>query len=287
MKRFAKSRGVFSAKASDKTAEILIYDVIGEDWFGGVTSQDFIKALAGLGDVDSITVRINSPGGDVFEGVAIYNALKTHPATINVQIDSLAASIATVIAMAGDTITISDSAMMMVHNASGVCFGEAADMRKMADLLDKIRSGMMLGAYARTGKTVDQLTAIMDAETWYTAQEAVDAGWADSITSATSASPAAKAAYNLSMFKHPPVATAEAACTCPCQPCVDGDCSLCDDPDCDCEGCDCPESATAKAKNDLEKSAKSAENEGKTPENEAEAVLLAQLRQESLRLAEL
>lgn len=208
MKRLlSKSKGVFSMTAKeDRSAEILIYDVIGEDWFGGVTSKDFVQQLAALGDVDSITVRINSPGGDVFEGVAIYNALKTHPAKIDVKIDSLAASIATVIAMAGDTISISDSGMMMVHNASGICFGEATDMRKMADVLDKVRSGMMLGAYARTGKSVEDLTAIMDAETWYTAQEAVDAGWADEITTGTAPSAAARIKFDLTAFKHPPKA---------------------------------------------------------------------------------
>jgi ATP-dependent protease ClpP protease subunit len=207
---FKKTRGEFSMKAENKTAEILIYDVIGEDFFyGGIGSKDFVQQLAALGDVNEITVRINSPGGDVFEGVAIYNALKTHPAKINVQIDSLAASIATVIAMAGDTITINDSAMMMVHNASGMCFGEAADMRSMADLLDQIRAGMMLGAYSRTGKSEDELVAIMDAETWYTAQQAVEQGWADSMTPAASKKAAAHAKFDLSAFKHPPLALVE------------------------------------------------------------------------------
>jgi ATP-dependent protease ClpP protease subunit len=209
-KMFRKTPGVFTMAAKqDKTAEILIYDVIGEDWYGGISGKAFVEQLASLGDVDSITVRINSPGGDVFEGVAIYNALKTHPATINVQIDSLAASIATVIAMAGDTITISDTGMMMVHNASGVCFGEASDMRNLADLLDKIRDVQMIGAYSRTGMTPDQLKAIMDAETWYSPQEAIDAGWADAITAVPAQSPEARARFDLSAFRHPPKAMQE------------------------------------------------------------------------------
>ena len=205
---FKKTGGEFSMSAkSDNTAEILIYDVIGEDFFyGGVGAKDFVVQLAALGDVDEITVRINSPGGDVFDGVAIYNALKQHPAKINVQIDALAASIATVIAMAGDTITINDSAMMMVHNASGMCFGEAKDMRKTADVLDQIKTGVMMGAYKRTGLSEDDLAAIMDAETWYTAQQAIDAGWVDKITAAKPKNATARARYDLSAFKHAPEA---------------------------------------------------------------------------------
>ncbi len=283
MHPFKKTRGQFAMAAKEKTAEILIYDVIGEDpWFGGVGSKDFIQKLAALGDVDSITVRINSPGGDVFEGVAIYNALKTHPATINVQIDSLAASIATVIAMAGDTITISDSAMLMVHNASGVCFGEASDMRQMADLLDKIRAGMMLGAYQRTGKTEAELTTIMDAETWYTAQEALAAGWVDSITEVTPKKAAARAKFDLSAYKHPPAALKAVTCTCACAPCIEGDCASCDDAGCTCEGCMCDSASGTTAKVD-DSALKQQESAGK----EQIALLSAKFRSENLRLADL
>jgi ATP-dependent protease ClpP protease subunit len=269
MSIFKRHKGQFSMAAVDRSAEILIYDTIGDDgWYGGVGSKDFLQQLTGLGDVDEITVRINSPGGNVFEGIAM-------------QIDSLAASVATVIAMAGDTITISDSGMMMVHNASGFCMGEATDMRDMADLLDKIRAGTMLGAYARTGKTADELTAIMDAETWYTAQEAVDAGWADSITKVPAKTASARMQYDLSPYKHAPKKLSAAAtnCTCPCTPCVDGDCAGCTDEDCDCEGCTCDQSAASAKSNKMAAEALLSQQQT--------ATVAARARQIRLRLAEL
>jgi len=257
-KRVRQSVGVFRMEAtSAKTAEILIYEQIGYSWWddSGVESKDFVEKLAALGDVDEITVRINSPGGDVFEGVAIYNALKTHNAKINVQIDSLAASIASVIAMAGDTITISDSAMIMIHNASGFCMGEAADMRKMADVLDKIRDAQLLGAYARTGKTPEELTSMMDAETWFTAKEAVDAGFADSIMVAGSkADPQARMKFDLSGFRNAPTQV---------------------------------ESSNISIEKQSEIAPKAPENGGISAENQQKALIAAQARNRNLRLAEL
>jgi ATP-dependent protease ClpP protease subunit len=194
-----------------KSAEILIYDVIGATWDGGILSKDFVEQLAALGDVDNITVRINSPGGNVFEGIAIYNALKTHPATINVQVDSLAASIASVIAMAGDAISISDTAMVMIHNPATFAYGDENDFRDIADLLSKIRGAQLLGAYARTGKTPDELIAYMDVETWFTAQEAVDAGFADKILDSGTKTPAgAEERFDLSGFRNVPNSVKEA-----------------------------------------------------------------------------
>jgi ATP-dependent protease ClpP protease subunit len=284
MRIFSKKPGVVrmtKLSAAEKSAEILIYDEIGEGWFGGLGAKEFVQQLAGLGDVDTITVRINSPGGDVFEGIAIYNALKQHTAKISVQIDGLAASIATVIAMAGDTISIADTAMMMVHNPWALAIGDSTDMRKMADLLDQTRAGMMLPAYARTGKSADDLLAIMNAETWYTGPEAVAAGWADSVTAVSSkaTSAAAKAKFDLSKFKHAPKAASD-DCTCSCDPCVQGNCESCDHVDCDCEGCDCPENISAKL-------AETAASALKSAENERIAMLSARFRAENLRLAEL
>lgn len=274
-------RGHFSMSSDGASAEILIYDVIDEYW--GVGAKDFVQQLLLLGDVETITVRINSSGGDVFEGLAIYNALKMHKATVNVQIDALAASIATVIAMAGDSVSISDSGMMMVHNPSGLCWGEASDMRDMADLLDKIRSGTMLGSYARTGMSVEQLTAIMDAETWYTAQEAVDAHWVDALTVAPAKSAAAKMKFDLSAFKHPPTAqkpkAANPSCTCPCAGCVAGDCDMCETDIWDYAGCTCPQHEMSASR----KEAAAASAEASLQEA---ALIAANLRSENLRLAE-
>ena len=200
--------GKFAMQATGKTAEILVYDVIGEDWFGGLSAKQFVQDLAALGDVEQITVRINSIGGEVFEGVAIYNALKDHPATVTVQIDGIAASVASVIAMAGSKVVISPLAMIMIHNPAVMAFGEAPDLRRAADLLDKITESVAIPAYARTKLSPDELKAAMAAETWYSAEEAVAAGFADEITQAVASEPEARAGYDLSMFKHPPEALA-------------------------------------------------------------------------------
>ena len=169
------------AKADDR-AEILIYDEIGYDPFFdvGIAAEDLVRDLSEI-EASQIDVRINSVGGVVFEGVAIYNALARHPAHVDVYIDGIAASIASVIAMAGDRIHIAANAFLMTHNPHGVVWGEAADMRKMADTLDKIR-GSLIGTYARrTGQPAEKIEAWMDAETWFNAEEAVRFGFADEI----------------------------------------------------------------------------------------------------------
>lgn len=163
------------------SAEILIYGDIGDSWFGGVTAKDFAKELKALGKVDTIDVRINSYGGDVFEGLAIYRQLVDHQATITVHIDAIAASIASVIAMAGNEIVIAEAATVMIHNAWGLAIGEAEDMRTMANLLDTT-SGTIADVYAaRTSANAAQVKAWMDAETWFNAAEAVEHGFAGSI----------------------------------------------------------------------------------------------------------
>ena len=158
-------------------AEILIYDPIGADWFGeGVTAKRFIDDLAEQGDLTDIHVRINSPGGEVFDGFAIYNALKNHKAQIHVQIDGLAASIASVIAMAGDLVTMGDGAMIMIHDPWSLAVGNAEAMRAHAEMLDKVKAGM-LGAYvAKTGRDSEDIAAEMEGETWFTVDEAIDSG---------------------------------------------------------------------------------------------------------------
>lgn len=167
----------------DGSAEILIYEPIGQDFFGsGLTARRFIADLERLGDVKDILVRINSPGGEVFDGIAIYNALKNHPAQVHVQVDGLAASIASVIAMAGDLITMGDGAMFMIHNPFTIAIGDADDMRQTADRLDKVTESLMDAYEARTGIERDELKAMLDAETWFTAAEAIEQGFADERT---------------------------------------------------------------------------------------------------------
>jgi ATP-dependent Clp endopeptidase proteolytic subunit ClpP len=159
------------------TAAVWIYDEIGE-W--GVTAADFVKDLQSI-TAKSIDLHINSPGGNVFDGVAIYNALRNHPATVNVVVDGLAASAASFIAQAGDTVSMERTAQMMIHDAHGVALGNAGVMREMADLLDKA-SDNIAGIYAaRSGKPAEFWRAEMLREPWYSADEAVAAGLADRI----------------------------------------------------------------------------------------------------------
>jgi ATP-dependent protease ClpP protease subunit len=162
-----------------KSAEVLIYDPIGADWLGnGVTAKGFRDDLAAMGDVEDITVRINSPGGEVFDGLSIYNTLKEHPAKVTVHVDGLAASIASVIAMAGDRIVMGEGAMFMVHSPWTVAMGNADNMRATADMLDKVEVGLVDAYVSRTGKTRDVVEAWMSGETWFTTREAIAAGLA-------------------------------------------------------------------------------------------------------------
>ncbi len=167
------------AKGSAR-AEVLIYDPIGEDWLGnGVTAKKFRDDLAAMGDVQEIVVRINSPGGEVFDGFAIYNALKQHKAQVVVHIDGLAASIASVIAMAGDKVVMGEGAMFMVHSPWTVALGNADQMRDIADMLDKVEVGLVDAYVAKTGKSRAEVEKWMDGETWFTRDESIAAGLAD------------------------------------------------------------------------------------------------------------
>jgi ATP-dependent Clp endopeptidase proteolytic subunit ClpP len=166
--------------ATDDAADLFIYDVIGEDWWtgGGVTAKQFAKDMQAL-KTATINLHLNSPGGNVWDGQAIYNALIGHPAKVTTFVDGLAASIASVVAMAGDRIVMAENALMMIHDPWAATTGTAGDMRKMADTLDKVKD-TIVGVYARrTGLHEDSVSELMTAETWYTADEAVTAGFAD------------------------------------------------------------------------------------------------------------
>lgn len=168
--------------AAEGVTEILLYDEIG---FWGITAREFVTALATVA-TPKILVRINSPGGDVFDGLAIYNALQAHAAEVTCQIDGIAASAASVIALAGSKTTIAENAMVMCHCAWSIGIGNSADMRAMADVLEKI-DAQLAGIYARkTGKGVEDCTAMMVGEgkadgTWFTAEEAKAFGLVDEI----------------------------------------------------------------------------------------------------------
>ena len=166
---------------ADGEAEVLIYGDIGEDFWGeGVSAQAFVDQLREL-EAQSIHVRINSGGGLVWDGFAIYQALVNHRARVRVSIDSVAASAASLIAMAGDEIRMAATSLMMMHEPQGFAFGDAEVMRKQADLLDDI-GGLFAEAYAaRSGESEEKVREWMSAETWFTASEAVDAGFADEV----------------------------------------------------------------------------------------------------------
>jgi len=196
-----EGRGQLRMAAQGDATEMLVYDEIG---YWGVTARDVIDALAQVA-TPALTVRINSPGGDVFDGIAIYNALRGHPAAVNVVVDSLAASAASFIAMAGDTITMNNASQMMIHDASGFVYGNAADMEQMRGLLDRV-SDTIASIYAdRAGNDVADWRALMRAETWFNGAEAVAAGLADETAEPDEepeepAAPAAAARFDLTCF---------------------------------------------------------------------------------------
>ncbi|EMM6789380.1 Clp protease ClpP [Pseudomonas aeruginosa] len=193
----------YSIKALSRgVAEILLYDEIGV-W--GITAQQFARELKALGDLSLISLRIHSPGGDVFEGTAIYNLLKNHPARVEAHVDGLAASMASVIAMAADTIYMPENAMMMVHRPWGIQGGEADDMRRYADLLEKIEGTMVAAYMAKTGKSEEDIKALLKAETWMDGREAVEAGFADQLTEPLAAA-AQLTSKRMKEFAHMPEA---------------------------------------------------------------------------------
>ncbi|EAA5012886.1 peptidase [Shigella sonnei] len=170
----------YTIKAADVrgAADIFIYEEIGGF---GVTAKQFAEDLKALGDVSHINLRIHSPGGDVFEGIAIYNLLRNHPADITVYIDGVAASMASVVAMAGDRVVMPENAMMMIHKPWGISGGNAGDMRDYADLLDKVET-VLIPAYARkTGKSAQEITAMLEDETWMDGKECLKHGFADEL----------------------------------------------------------------------------------------------------------
>ena len=190
--------------ATGDRAEISIYSEIG---FFGITADDFVSELRGV-TASAIDLHINSPGGDVFDGISIYNALSQHSAAVNVTVDGIAASIASVIAMAGDTVTMTRGSMVMIHEPFALVIGDSRDMRKTAEALDKMGDSIAEIYAARAGKKPEDWRAVMAEETWYTAQEAVDAGLADVVATAA----AVKNTFDLSIFRNGPreIATAVA-----------------------------------------------------------------------------
>lgn len=167
------------AKGND-AAEIYVYGPIGQDWFGdGVSAKQFADDLKALGNVKTIDLRINSEGGSVFDGKAMYSLLNEHKAKKIVHIDGLAASAASFLAMAGDEIEIAEGAFVMIHNAYMIAMGDARAMRQAADMLDTVNNTIIDVYVARTKGARKDITTMMDNETWMTSAQAVENGFAD------------------------------------------------------------------------------------------------------------
>ena len=168
----------YTIRARASGTEVLIYDEIGAY---GVTAKGFMAELGELPGDAAIDLRLNSPGGSVFDAVAIYNALKRHSGEITVWIDGIAASAASYIAMAGDTIVMPENAFLMIHDPSGLVMGTAEDMRSTAEALDKVKGSLIQGYAAKSGKPDGDIAALMAAETWLDAKDALDIGFIDRI----------------------------------------------------------------------------------------------------------
>ncbi|MEI4234946.1 head maturation protease, ClpP-related [Roseovarius sp. D22-M7] len=193
----------YTIRARDTGAEVLIYDEIGAY---GVSAKGFLAELGALPDDAPIDLRLNSPGGSVFDAVAIHNALSRHAGTVTVWIDGIAASAASYIAMAGDEIVMPENAFLMIHDPSGLVMGTASDMRDMAGTLDKIAASMLRGYAARSGKPEAEIAAFLAAETWFDAAEALEAGLATRLAEPVRIA----AAFDIGRFRNAPPELVEA-----------------------------------------------------------------------------
>ena len=190
-----------SSRAQDRQTEISIFDEIG---YFGVSAKQFIADLKSVPADHEIVLKIHSPGGEVFDGNAIYNALKRHTGGVSVQIEGLAASMATVISLAGAPVKMAANGFYMIHNPWGSAVGDAEEMRDQAALLDKIRQGMIAAYAAKSGQEPEQIAAWMDAETWFSAEEAKAAGFVDEITDSLALAASSNKFARLGKFRHAP-----------------------------------------------------------------------------------
>lgn len=202
-----KARGAYKVEAKADESTVYLFDEI--SWWG-ISAEQFVKDLNGISS-SVINLHVNSPGGSVFDGVSIFNAIKNHKSKVVAHIDGLAASIASVIVMAADEVKMSENAFLMIHDPWSLVVGTSEDMRKEADLLDKV-GGIIAKTYMdKTGKTEEEIKDYMAAETWFTAQDALDAGFIDMIESDKKESKKAQSAtvFDLSAFGNVPDALKE------------------------------------------------------------------------------
>jgi len=188
------------AESEGTEATVYLHGVIG-GWWGDIDETEFSKTLAAL-DADIIHLRIDSPGGDVFAARAMMTAISQHRATVIAHVDGLAASAATGICMACDEVEITQGAGFMIHNAWTIAIGNKTELAKTIELLGKIDAGLANDYSRRTGKESAQIVSWMDEETWFTADEAVENGFADRVIEVVDKK--AKNAWNLSAYRNAP-----------------------------------------------------------------------------------
>jgi ATP-dependent Clp protease protease subunit len=211
----------FNAAADGDSAELLLYGTIADEswWSDEISPKQFSADLAALGNIKNLTLRINSYGGDVFAANAMFNILKQHPAKVTVRIDGIAASAATIVMLAGDEVVMPVNAMIMIHNPWTIAMGDAREMRAAADLLDTVRDTILATYQTKTGLSRQELINMMNSETWMTADEAVDKGFADKVETDNSLSTALADGklvvnglpYDLSKFRLVPAALLKSA----------------------------------------------------------------------------
>lgn len=187
-------------KSSSEVLDISIHDEIG---LWGISAKEFIAELRSHENVRSINLSIHSPGGNVLDGFAIYNSLKSHPAKVFGKVEGIAASAASYILMAADHIEMPEDSFLMIHNAHGVAFGDADDMRDMADVVEKLQDSIVDIYERRTGKDRQEIIDMMKVETWMNANDALEHGFIDTISNAIDV--AAKIGAFSKYFKSLPV----------------------------------------------------------------------------------
>jgi ATP-dependent Clp endopeptidase proteolytic subunit ClpP len=170
-------------KAAQNTADIYLFDEIGESFFGGVTAKEMQQAIESVKNSKSITLHINSPGGDFFAGLAIYNTLKKYRDKLTTSVEGLAASAASFVALAGSRVEMAESSWIMIHDAHSVVAGNAAGLREMAEKLDGFSDTISAIYSDKTGKSKEEMRDAMRAETWLNASDAKAMGFIDEINS--------------------------------------------------------------------------------------------------------
>ncbi len=171
------------------TGEIFLYDEIGPGWLGMIDDKQVVEALSDIGKQNRVTVRINSPGGFVDEGVGIFNALKRHPGGVDTVVDSLAASMASQIMLVGEKREIANNAKVMIHSVRGGAYGTASELRKTADVFDKYEQAAVADYAEKMGIDADEVRYLLDEETWYLGSEAVEAGLATAVIGESNVEP--------------------------------------------------------------------------------------------------